>query len=70
VFPHEENVSNSYSVTYANAGLTGVGIETAPVTGLSLDFGKDVADNDAQGMPSYATVVSGLSGTVSLLDGQ
>ena len=69
VFPNGANFSNSYSVTYSDAGLTGTGVETANVTGLSLDFNKDVADNDSLGFLPYVSVVSGLSGTVSLLNG-
>ncbi len=47
------------------SGLTGSGTETAPVTGLSLDVDDSVSSN----WGPYTTQLSGLTGTLTLVDG-
>ncbi|QDT55761.1 hypothetical protein Pan44_38090 [Caulifigura coniformis] len=69
VFPNEANFSSSYSLTYADAGLTGIGEETAAITALSLDFDNDIADDDSLLGVGYTTTPSNVSGTVRLLNG-
>lgn len=67
VFPFEAAFNNVGTLSYAN--VSGVGVETAAITGLTMNFSKFVADNDALCNCGYTTSFSAVSGTVSLYNG-
>lgn len=67
-FPNEANFSSNYSVEYDASGLTGAGLETAPITAFNLAFENDIADDDGL-VGGYTSSTSAASGTVSLVDG-
>ncbi|MBG86573.1 MAG: hypothetical protein CMO80_06700 [Verrucomicrobiales bacterium] len=64
VFPNETTFSLG-ALTVDVANLTGVGAEVATVTGLTLDVGSSVDTSDGP----YGTSLSGLSGSLTLVDG-
>lgn len=67
VFPFEAAFNNIGTLSYAD--VSGVGIETAAITGLTMNFSKFVADNDAVCNCGYTTSFGAVSGTVSLYNG-
>ncbi|MCW5625053.1 MAG: PEP-CTERM sorting domain-containing protein [Burkholderiales bacterium] len=66
VFPFENQDWSVGSLTYTD--VTGVGVETASITGLSLNFLPYIASFAVVGN-SYTTSTSNVSGTVSLYNG-
>ncbi|MEM9444836.1 MAG: hypothetical protein AAGA18_05730 [Verrucomicrobiota bacterium] len=78
IFPFEENFSNIGSITYDDSGLTNIGVEIAPITGIIMDWVTYVSDlgtiienanSQDDGENSYETFFSNLVGEVKLLDG-
>lgn len=67
VFPYEAAFTNIGTLSYSD--VSGVGIEMAAITGLTMNFSKFVADNDAVCNCGYTTSFSTVSGTVSLYNG-
>jgi hypothetical protein len=61
-FPNNENFQLGH-LTYDSAGLTGVGTEIRPVTGLSLDLFPNIPRF------SYTTSASNISGAVTFTNG-
>lgn len=68
VFPFEGAFAGIGSISYNDAGLSGTGIETATITGLSLNVNPYI-DPNPLGIDSYTTTVDSFSGTVSLFNG-
>lgn len=69
VFPYDNDFSDFGVVSWS--GTTGVGLETAAITGLSnLQFKKYIADNDSlTDALGYTYSIDGFSGTVTLFNG-
>ncbi|MEM6314519.1 MAG: hypothetical protein AAF743_10550, partial [Planctomycetota bacterium] len=72
VFPRD-NAFDLGSLSYDDAGLTGVGVEAAPITGYSVEFDLNIADDDALANNAndnrgYGTTISNLQGTVEFTD--
>lgn len=70
VFINENDFSSSYSIAYNDSGITGVGVEVASVTGLSIDFDADVANDDTIFGVGYVSTASNVTGSVTLVDGE
>ncbi|MEM8844278.1 MAG: hypothetical protein AAGB35_04465 [Pseudomonadota bacterium] len=69
VFPNESAFTNVGTLEYDNTGITGTGVEIANITGLmNPNFNQHVASINVFGAV-FDTVVSGISGTVTLFDG-
>lgn len=68
VFPSEANFANIGTLTFADT-FSGAGVESAAITGLTLDFSPFVADDDNVLSAGYTTGLSGVIGTVSLFNG-
>lgn len=58
------------TLSYDETGLTGVGSETASVTGYSADFAASIADNDNILGGSYTTAIASPTGTIDFQDGE
>lgn len=69
VFPYDNDFSDFGVVSWS--GTTGVGLETAAITGLSnLQFNKYIADNDSlNDALGYTYSIDNFSGTVTLFNG-
>ncbi|MEM7401806.1 MAG: VPLPA-CTERM sorting domain-containing protein [Pseudomonadota bacterium] len=69
IFPNETAFTNAGLLDYDMSGVSGSGIESASITGLSLDFFQHVlAENILNA--DYVTNVNSFSGTVDLFNGQ
>lgn len=68
VFPNEENFDLG-SIDYDDAGLNGNGIEVTPITGYTVDFAQNIADNDAIVNQPYTTALQNVSGTLTFFNG-
>ncbi|MEM7313820.1 MAG: hypothetical protein AAF497_11780, partial [Planctomycetota bacterium] len=68
-FPNypEFSIAN-YSVDFDDSQVTGVGVETAPITGFDLNFSQDVVI-DIVGATSQTWLTSEPQGTVTLTNG-
>lgn len=69
VFPFEGNFSDAGVVIYDGSRISGVGTESAPITGLSTNFSTYIADDDALFNQSYTEASSNVAGEVTLVDG-
>lgn len=72
VFPRD-NAFDLGSLSYNDAGLTGAGVEIAPITGYAVDFDVNIADDDsvannANDNRGYETTISNLQGTIEFTD--
>jgi hypothetical protein len=67
VFPSGATWNGIGSVSYG--AVSGVGVQSTPVTGLSLNVAPFVADDDSILSAGYTTSVANVSGTVSLFNG-
>jgi hypothetical protein len=68
VFPTEAAFANIGSLAFADT-FTGSGLETAAITGLTLNFSPFVADDDNITAAGYTTGLSAVSGNVTLFNG-
>ncbi len=71
-FPNEPVFSPNYSVTWDDTGITGIGLESAPVLSLNLDFADDIniwADTWSVGSLDGGSSVTLLDGFVIGVDG-
>lgn len=67
IFPHDNDFDNVGTIAYTD--VTGVGVETATITDLHLEFNSFIADNDALRDSVYTTSIANESGTVTLYNG-
>ncbi len=65
VFPHEADFASIGTITY-----TGSGNGTFPITAITLDVARYVADDDALTSTGYTTTVTAPSGTITFAGGQ
>jgi len=68
VFPREADFDLG-TIAYDDAGLTGAGAESATITGYSVDFDANIADDDVVFSIGYATTLQNVAGTLHFLDG-
>lgn len=68
VFPFEGAFSNIGSISYNAAGLSGTGVESAAITGLTLNVNPYI-DPDFLGIDNYTTTVNSFSGSLTLFNG-
>jgi hypothetical protein len=69
IFPREAEFDLG-TLTYDDAALTGVGAETAAITGYTVDVSKNIADDDALFSTGYATTLANVAGSLSFDGGQ
>jgi len=69
VFPLGADFGDAGDVTVDVSGITGVGVELAPITDVAIDFTAFIANDDAVTGGGYTTSFSGVSGNVTYTDG-
>ncbi|MEM9176172.1 MAG: hypothetical protein AAGC67_13170 [Myxococcota bacterium] len=69
VFPFGANWGDVGDVYVDVTGLSGTGVETAPVTDLDVRFEDYVADDDSV-FGGHVTTISNVSGTMTFTDGE
>lgn len=68
VFPLDEFFDLG-QLSYNDAGMTGTGYETFPISGYTVDFAQNIADDDDILGVGYSTAVDSVGGTVSFFNG-
>src|SRR5690606_10957129 len=57
------------SIGYSDAGLTGIGSESAAIQSFAGNFSSVIADDDSMISSAYTTTINTVTGTLHFIDG-